>query len=281
VVGGRARPAAVRGVFYSADPDALRAQVEWCFKHPVGPGRLPAPWGTGRVMALVVPHAGLAYSGPVAAHAYLRLAGARRPGVVVVIGPDHNGAGPPSALSPEEHWQGPLGDVTTYHPVKDALQQGGIPMDARGHRREHCIEVQLPFLQYMGYDGPVVPIVMADQDAATVEHLTGALAAVLAGQDAVLVASTDLSHYLPHERAVETDRIVLEALASGDGGRLLREVRQGGITMCGVGPAAAVLDAARRLGSVRVEILRYSTSGEVSGERGAVVGYVAAAAEAV
>lgn len=281
MAGGRTRPAAVSGVFYCADPDALRGQVEWCFRHPLGPGRLPAPWGTGRVMVLVVPHAGLAYSGPVAAHAYLRLAGARRPGVVVVVGPDHSGAGPPSALCPEERWQGPLGDVSTHHPVKDALQKNGIPMDARGHRREHSIEVQLPFLQYMGYDGPVVPIVMADQGVTSVEHLTCALAASLAGHDAVLIASTDLSHYLPHQRAVESDRIALEALASGEGARLLGEVRRGGITMCGVGPVAVVLDAARRLGAGRVEILRYSTSGEVSGEVGAVVGYVAASSEAV
>lgn len=280
MAGGRARPAAVSGAFYSADPGGLRRQVEWCFRHPLGPGRLPAPWGTGRVLALVVPHAGLTYSGPVAAHAYLRLSEARRPEVVVVIGPDHGGAGPPSALSPEEYWQGPLGEVPTDHPVKDALARVGIPLDARGHRSEHSIEVQLPFLQFMGYDGPVVPIVMADQDAATVEHLAVALVSALAGRDAVLIASTDLSHHLPHERAVLADRIALEALASGDGGRLLREVRHRGVTMCGAGPAAAVLEAARRLGCGRVEILQYSTSGEVSGEMDAVVGYVAAVVEA-
>lgn len=280
MVGGHVRPSAAKGIFYSADPAGLRAQVERCFCHPVGPGRLPASWGTHRMVALVVPHAGLAYSGPVAAHAYLRLAEARRPGVVVVIGPDHRGAGSPVALSPEECWQGPLGKVPTVHPVKDALKRAGIPLDGRGHSREHSVEVQLPFLQFMGYDGPVVPLVMADQDAATVELLACALIAALPGRDAVLIASTDLSHQLPHERAVEQDRFVLGALASGDGHQLLREVRRRGITMCGAGPAAAVLEAARRLGCGHVEILRYSTSGEVSGELGAVVGYVAAAVEA-
>ncbi len=280
MAGGRARPTAVRGVFYSADPSGLRRQVEWCFRHPVGPGRLPVPWGTGWVRALVVPHAGLIYSGPVASHAYLRLAEARRPEVIVVIGPDHRGAGSPVALSPQECWQGPLGEILTDHPVKDALHRGGVPLDDRGHRQEHSIEVQLPFLQFMGYHGPVVPIVMADQDAATVEHLACALVAALQGHDAVLIASTDLSHHLPHERAVEVDRIALEALAFGDGGCLLREVRRHGITMCGVGPAAAVLEAARRLGCGGVEVLRYSTSGDVCGEVDTVVGYVAAAVEA-
>lgn len=277
---GCVRRAAVVGAFYCADPGDLIRQVEWCFCHPVGPGRLPVPWGVRRVRALVVPHAGLIYSGPVAAHAYLRLAESRRPEVIVVTGPDHSGAGPPAAVSPEERWQGPLGEVLTDHPIKDSLRRSGVPLDSRGHRHEHSIEVQLPFLQFLGYDGAVVPIVMADQDAATVEHLAHALVVALQDQDAILIASTDLSHHLPHKRAVEVDRVALEALASGDGLRLLQDVARNRITMCGVGPAAAVLEAARRLGCGCVEVLRYSTSGDVTGELDAVVGYVAAAVEA-
>lgn len=275
---GLVRAPAVSGVFYDADPGGLRRQVEGCFRHPVGPHRLPSPWGSGRVRALVVPHAALAYSGPVAAHAYLRLAEARHPAVIVVVGPDHHGAGPPVAVAPEEEWATPLGMVTTAHPVKEALTRMGVPADARGHRREHSVEVQLPFLQVLGYHGAVVPVVMADQEVGAVRHLAAALAAALGALEAVLIASTDLSHYLPHERAVETDRFALAALASGDGERLLREVRAREITMCGVGPAAAVLEAVRLLGGGAVEVLRYATSGEVSGERDAVVGYVAAAA---
>ncbi len=279
MVGGRVRPSAVRGVFYDADPRRLRRQVEGCFVHPLGPGRVPAAWGARRIVGLVVPHAALEYSGPVAAHAYLRLAEASRPEAIVVIGPDHRGAGPGVALSPDERWEGPLGEVPTEHPVREDLRRRGIPLDARGHRHEHSVEVQLPFLQFIGYDGPVVPIVMADQDAATVRHLSQALAAAVADGNVVMIASTDLSHYLPHEHAVRTDRIALEALVSGDGERLLREVRACGITMCGAGPVAAVLEAARRLGPARVEILRYCTSGDVAGGSDAVVGYAAATIE--
>lgn len=279
VAGGSQRPPAVSGTFYEADPQRLRRQVQECFEHPVGPGRLPRPWGSRPLRALVVPHAGLRYSGPVAAHAYLRLAEGPIPQVLVIIGPDHYGLGSPVAAAPEARWLTPLGEVDTDHPAKAALAARHIALDGRGLRHEHSVEVQLPFLQVLGYRGPVIPVVMADQEPATALRLAEILAEVLAGQEAVMIASTDLSHYLSHEEAVAADRIVLDALAACDGRRLQEDVRQQGITMCGVGPAAAVLEAGRRLGGTRVEVLRYATSGEVAGGRDRVVGYVAASLE--
>ncbi|MDR7418546.1 MAG: AmmeMemoRadiSam system protein B [Armatimonadota bacterium] len=274
------RPPAVSGLFYDDDPERLRRQVRACYAHPVGPGRQPAPWGHRQVVGLVVPHAGFAYSGPVAAHAYLRLSEAAAPEVVVIIGPDHAGRGSAVALAPQARWQTPLGDVTTDHPVKAALHRRGIPLDGRGHASEHSVEVQLPFLQMLGYDGPVLPIVMARQDLETAMVLAEALAASLAGLKATLIASTDLSHYLPHVRAVDADRPVLEALERGDAGGLLGVVERGRITMCGAGPAAVVLEVGRRLGATRRAVLRYATSGETGGSRDSVVGYVAASFEA-
>jgi AmmeMemoRadiSam system protein B len=232
------------------------------------------------VSALVVPHAALPYSGPVAAHAYLRLAEARSPRVIVIVGPDHYGLGPSIAVAPQDRWTTPLGEVETDHPVKEAMLQHGLPADGRGHQGEHCIEVQLPFLQSIGYKGAVIPILMADQEVETVVRLAGILTETLADAEATMIASTDLSHYLPHDRAVKTDRVVLSALAQGDGRHLLSEVRRHAVTMCGVGPAAAVLDAAGRLGGGAVEVLCYATSGEIGGDREAVVGYVAAVVEA-
>jgi AmmeMemoRadiSam system protein B len=271
-----ARRPAASGTFYDDRPDGLRRQVEWCYDHAVGPGRRPAPWGRHRVVGLIVPHAGLVYSGPVAAHAYLRLSESPRPPVVVIVGPDHSGRGPAVALAPEARWQTPLGEVATDHPVKAALQRRGIPLDGRGHAGEHCVEVQLPFLQMLGYDGPVLPIVMADQHLQTVMTVAEALGASLAGLDAVVIASTDLSHYLPWAQAVATDRLVLDALARGDAAHLLDVVARARITMCGAGPAAVVLDVGRRLGVTRRTVLRYATSGEMGGGRGSVVGYAAA-----
>ena len=232
-------------------------------------------------MALLVPHAALFYSGPVAAHAYLRLAEGREPAVIVIVGPDHHRVGPAVAVAPHARWRTPLGDVTTDHPVKDALRRRGIALDARGHRSEHSVEVQLPFLQLLGFHGPVVPVVMAEHDLDAVWDLAGAIASAAGDREVVLIASTDLSHYLPHDQAVQADRAVLDALASGDGRRLLDVVGHRPEGMCGAGPAAAVLEAARRLGGGRVEVLRYATSGEVGGERDSVVGYAAAVVGAV
>ncbi len=274
------RPAAVSGLFYEADASRLRRQVERCFEHPYGPGRRPGPAGHRRVRALVVPHAALLYSGPVAAHAYLHLAEATPPAVIVIVGPDHFGSGPPVALAPHDRWATPLGEVETNHPVKEELRRLGLPADGRGHLREHSIEMQLPFLQVIGCRGTVIPIAMANQETDTTVHLADLLVVALAGVDATIIASTDLSHYLPHERAVAIDQVVLTALASGDGLRLLDEVRRHAITMCGAGPVAAVLEAARRLGCGPVEILRYATSGDIGGDRRSVVGYVAAALDA-
>jgi hypothetical protein len=277
---GGVRLPAVSGTFYSRDPARLRSEIEACFRHPVGPGRDPRPWGERRLIGMLVPHAGLCYSGPVAAHAYLRLAEARRPAAVVIVGPDHWGRGPATAVSGAARWRTPLGDVETEHQIKTALRARGIPADDRGHAAEHSVEVQLPFLQVLGYAGPVIPIVMAAQDTHTVHVLAEALAQTVDGQDVTLVASSDLSHYLPHDRAVVVDRLILDALTSGDARRVLDVVATQSLTMCGAGPAAVVLEAGRRLGAGKPAVLRYATSGETGGDRDRVVGYTAAALEA-
>jgi AmmeMemoRadiSam system protein B len=277
---GSVRAPAVAGAFYEADPARLRSQVEWCFDHRIGPQARPRPWGHRRVIGLVVPHAGLMYSGPVAAHAYLCLAGSVAPEVVVIVGPDHYGLGSPIAVAPHRAWRTPLGEVRVDHPAKTALAERGLAQDGRGHAHEHSVEVQLPFLQYLGYGGCVIPVVMAAQDRATVRRLADALAAVGAGLAVTLVASTDLSHYLPHERAVAADRPILDALLAGDGEMLLEVVARQRLTMCGAGPAAAVLEACRRLGATSFRLLRYATSGDTGGGYDSVVGYAAAALEA-
>jgi AmmeMemoRadiSam system protein B len=277
---GDTRPPAVSGAFYEDTPASLRRQVQWCFDHPVGPGRRPHPWGNRRVIGLIGPHAGLMYSGPVAAHAYLRLAEARRPEVIVIIGPDHHGRGAAVSVAPEARWRTPLGEVATEHALKTRLAAHGLPLDARGHAHEHAVEVHLPFVQCLGYDGAVVPIAMAAQDAGWVYRLARALTAAADEMDVVVIASTDLSHFLPHAQAVQTDRQVLDAILSGDGATLLELVTRERITMCGSGVAAVTLEVARRLGASRVEILRYATSRETGGDPGRVVGYAAVVLEA-
>jgi hypothetical protein len=170
--------------------------------------------------------------------------------------------------------------VATEHPIKTALVARGVPADDRGHVFEHSVEVQLPFLQVLGYSGPVIPVVMAAQDSHVVHTLAEALVEAVRGQDVTLIGSSDLSHYLPHDRATVADRMILDALTTGDALRLLDVVATEGLTMCGVGPAAVVLEAGRRLGAARPAVLRYATSAQTGGDRSSVVGYAAASLEA-
>ncbi|MHB1132725.1 MAG: AmmeMemoRadiSam system protein B [Chloroflexota bacterium] len=276
---GAIRDAAVAGSFYAAAPAALRAQVEAAFLHRHGPGHLPevAAEGPRRLAGIVVPHAGFVYSGPIAAHAYAALAADGAPEVAVLVGPNHWGLGPAVSVSLAVAWRTPLGAAPVAREVAEAVLAelpDAAPSEA-AHEREHSLEVQLPFLQYLyGERLSVVPIAMGDQRPAMAEALGRALAAALAGRNAVIVASTDLSHYESQRAAEAQDRLVLDAILAADTARLL-SLAPHQVSACGPGPVVAALLAARALGAERVHLLKYATSGDVSGDTSRVVGYAA------
>lgn len=268
---------AFAGTFYAGDPDQLRRQIETCFRHPLGPG-LPPPVPAEparRLAGLVTPHAGYVYSGPVAAHAYAALGGDGRPDVVVLIGPNHYGLGPPVAVSPADYWLTPLGALAVDREVARATV-AALPEGSEsevGHYREHSLEVQLPFLQYLyGEAIRIVPISVGFHNLASAELLGRAVAAAVAGRDAVIVASTDLTHYQPHEVAMANDRKVLAAMGRMDAAGLLRLAPRE-VSMCGPAPVAAALVACRALGADEVSLLKHATSGEVTGDLNEVVAY--------
>lgn len=289
------RRPAVAGGFYEDDPGALRAQVEGCFTHALGPGRLPAAPARGprSLRALVVPHAGLTYSGPIAAHAYAALAGDGLPEVVVLVGPNHTGIGGLADLSSED-WLTPLGTMKQHGALRKALEGGAVQPGDAAHAGEHSLEVQLPFLQWLalraGREVSFVPLVMGLQDETTCEEVAEAVVRGVqhTGVDALLVASSDLMHAGPSYRvapprgqradhfAREQDERALQVIAALEPWKLLDEVRRRDITMCGAGPVAAVLEAARRLGATRAEVLAHATSYDVQPHH-SCVGYAAVA----
>lgn len=272
---------AVAGTFYPSHPGALREQLAAAYRHPLGPGEVPSvnPAGERRIVALVVPHAGYVYSGPVAAHAYAALAADGTPEVAVIVGPNHHGLGPGVAISTVDGWQTPLGTLPVARDVAQALQ-AALPWPTQGeiaHVREHSLEVQLPFLQGLYGDAvAIVPISIAEQTLEVAETLGRALAAVLAGRNAVIIASSDLTHYEPQAVAVAQDRAALDAMRSLDAARLL-EMAFRSASICGPGPVAATLIACRALGASQPEVLKYATSGDVAGDFRQVVGYAALA----
>ena len=271
------RAPAVAGQFYAGTASELRAQIDAAFEHPVGPGAVPTvESGTASIRGLVSPHAGYPYSGPVAAHGFARLAEAGRPEAVVLIGPNHSGYGSSIAISGADRWETPLGTVPVATELRNRLASApGLAVDESTHEGEHSLEVQVPFLQFL-YDEPVpiLPIVLTQQSAETVEQLQSALAEGLSG-DVLVLASTDLTHYEPTATAERLDRPILDAIEALDADAVVESARDGH-TMCGWGPTAATLSVSQARGATAGEILTYATSGDTAGSTDSVVGYVSA-----
>ncbi|RLC91663.1 MAG: AmmeMemoRadiSam system protein B [Chloroflexi bacterium] len=271
------RRSAVAGTWYAGTAVALRRQIEDCFMHGLGPGLLPGgPRSTKRrVLGLVSPHAGYMFSGPVASHGYLKLASEPRPHTVVIVGPNHSGLGADVAVSREDRWQTPLGDVEVDAAAAGAVVSGShwAEWDDLAHAREHSAELQLPFLQYIYGEGfQVVVIAMLVQNLEVSQDVGKAIAASLKGKDGLVVASSDFSHYEVRSVARRKDNLAIEAILSLEPRRLAEAVVKHDISMCGPGPVMAMLTACKELGATSAELLRYATSGDITGDA-QVVGY--------
>ncbi len=273
----RDRHPSVSGSFYEADPAALESQMRWCFLHKVGPGKLPPKSATAerKVCALISPHAGYIYSGPVAAHGFFEVSKERPPETVVLIGPNHTGIGAAVSVWDGGDWLTPLGRVRVDQEVSRAIaKSGAAEPDSGAHEYEHSVEVQIPFLQYVfGSAFRIVPICMMLQDFETSRELGEAIAAALKGRSTLLIASTDFSHYVPYKLAYDLDALVIEAILKMEPKNVEDVVRSKEITMCGPGPVMAVMTASLSLGADRCRKLCYATSGDTSGPKGDVVGY--------
>ena len=270
----------VAGSFYPRDPQRLRSDIEDCFRHTLGPGRLPAKGEKPRtITALVCPHAGYMYSGPVAAHSYLALSEEKAPETAIILCPNHTGHGSAVSLMGEGYWETPLGRMKIDQDLSKAIfkASGMIDMDESAHQYEHSIEVQLPFLQYLyGSSINIIPICMGFQDLETSRNVGEAVAEAAKDRNTVIIASTDMTHQEPQQSAARKDRLVLDAVEAMDEEKVQEVVRVNRMTMCGYGPVSAALVASKRLGADRAEILSYHTSGDITGDRGAVVGYASA-----
>jgi len=266
------------GTFYEGSQQSLKAQIESCFKHELGPGALPkvVDKSLKSVVGLVSPHAGYMYSGPVAAHGFYRLAEAGKPDVVVLFGPNHTGSGSALAVMKEGLWRTPLGDVEIDSSTASLILNASdiIDVDDFAHAFEHSIEVQLPFLQFLyGSAFKFVPICFLMQDLQSSREVGLAVAKALEGKNALVIASTDMTHYEPQRSAEKKDKAAIEAVLKLDEERLYSTVEAYNMTMCGYGPTIAAVTAAKALGAKRAELLCYKTSGDVVGDYSAVVGY--------
>jgi AmmeMemoRadiSam system protein B len=267
----------VAGSFYPRKENELLISLQDSFNDRLGPGKTPVlvHGGTKNIFGLICAHAGYYYSGSAVAHSILALDGEDIYDAVVILGLNHRLAGYPIAASSDDYWRTPLGDIRVAYELNAKLMEmtDKIKCDNRAHMNEHSIEVQLPFIQYIMPNVPIVPISIGDARIADLQELGSALA-TLANQHRILfIASTDLTHYENQREARRKDAIAMDKIAAIDIDGLLTVVRKNGISMCGVLPTCTLLAAAKESGIKFGKILHYHTSGDVSGDLNRVVGY--------
>jgi MEMO1 family protein len=267
------RQPAVSGLFYPGSASELRKSVEEYLHDAVVPREL----ANENVRAIIVPHAGYIYSGQTAAYAY-NIVRDRKFDAVVIVGPSHRKYFRGISLYRGDAYRTPLGDVPIDTELRDDFvdENARIVLSDEGHIDEHSIEVQLPFLQLLLGEFHFIPVVMGDQTRSFVDTLARKLDEVLHRKNVLLVASTDLSHYYPYESAVNIDKGVIDSVTRYDQDGLMYRLEQRHVEACGGGPMVAVMQASKLLGCTKSTVLHYCNSGDVSGDKSAVVGYLAA-----
>lgn len=268
------RPSPIAGTWYESRPTRLAQQVDDHLD------RAQLPDLPGEVAAVIAPHAGHRYSGPVAGYAFAAVRG-RKYDLAAVIAPMHHFYTQPLLTTAHRAYATPLGEIPVdqeaVRELDDLLQENGLGLTPVANDPEHSLEIELPFLQ-RALAGPfsLLPVMVRSQDISVSQALGRALAKLLHGRNALLVASTDLSHFYPQETAEYLDREMLRRIESFDPPSIF-EAEQGGKGFaCGHAAVAAVLWAAKELGANQVKVLNYATSGEVTGDYSQVVGYGAA-----
>lgn len=274
------REPAQAGSFYEDTEGALRTQIQNCFLKPPGPCILPSvpTERDEKLVGLVAPHAGYMYSGSVAAHSYNRLASAGPRHTIVILGPNHTGLGSGISTMTTGEWSTPLGEVKVDTELAKEITGNSslIDVEDEAHKFEHSIEVQLPFLQFIyPRQFQFVPICMMLQDLETSKEVGEAVARAVSDKDVVLIASSDWTHYEPHDEAVRKDREALRAAIEMDPQKFQTTIEEKKVSACGYGPVTAVIHASRMLGAKNAQLLSYKTSGDVTGDKRAVVGYAA------
>ena len=274
----RIRPPAVAGMFYNLNPEMLRKQIKSCFEHKLGPKKIKEE----ELISAIVPHAGYVYSGPVAAWSYSRMKKAN----YIILGPNHTGIGSKFGVMKEGIWKTPLGSAKIEERVaKDLIDNCPLlEYDVLAHESEHSIEVQLPFLQYRFEDNfKFIPICVLNEFPSfdfleECKIVAETIANVIKKQKEkwIIIASSDFSHYIPYESAYSIDNYVIDAILRLDEKDFFSRLQEKNASVCGFGPIAIAMIAAKELGAKKGKLLKYATSGDVTFDKGAVVGYCSA-----
>jgi MEMO1 family protein len=274
------RKAMVAGSFYDADKESLSQQLKECFLHEIGPQKLPENLQKERkIIGVISPHAGFIFSGPIAAHHYLSLSYEKAPETIILFGPNHRGFGESISLMSSGYWETPLGNIE----IDEQLAKGIIDYDKnriikediKAHLLEHSIEVQLPFLQFIfpNYHFKIIPICIANQDLSVMDYLANTIFEATKEKSCLFIASSDFTHYEVQESAKRKDYEAIEKITNMDIQLFYKTIKHSGASICGPGPIAIVTNICKKYGIKKGQLLKYATSGDVSGMNEQVVGY--------
>jgi len=271
------REPAVAGLFYPFDPASLEKEIERSFLGDLGPGSLPEVNKNKleKPVGIISPHAGYMYSGQVASWGFYELAKLGTPDLFVLMGPNHTGFGARVGVWDKGEWETPLGAVSIHEEAARILLESSkhASVSYESHTREHSLEVQIPFIQYVFGNVPILPISLLDQSLSVVKDLSEALKKVLeAIPSTVVLASTDLNHYEDQQTTTNKDNLVIKMIEDMNVNGLYRVLEEYEVSMCGYGGVGVLLDM--KIGEPK--ILKHATSGDVSGDRLEVVGYMSA-----
>jgi AmmeMemoRadiSam system protein B len=264
-------------MFYPDNPVELRRSIEGAFINTrIGPGRLPPAPRRRKIFGIVSPHAGYIFSGAVAAHGFYEISSQLFENVVMV-GPNHYGIGSSVAMMHQGIWETPIGqtEINEVLAQKISKNSGIIDFDNFAHSKDHCLEVQLPFLQYLNKSAfKIVPIILILQGKETAMQLGSSIADSIADdENTILVASSDFTHYEPNEEAHRKDNELIKAILDLDITKFYTVLQRLNVSACGYGAIASIITAVKEMGATRGELLKYATSGDVTGDTNAVVGY--------
>lgn len=269
------RKPAVSGLFYPSKKEELLQTIKSLFlDSKFGPGALPPTREKARIYGIISPHAGYIYSGAVAASAFYEISSSNFD-TVVIIGPNHYGIGTEVGTMKEGIWITPIGktriDEALAREISDYCDI--VKFDPIAHSRDHCIEVQIPFLQYINEGATILPIILRNQDKNTSIELGKCLAKLIKNRNVMLIASSDLTHYEPNDRAYAKDTKLISSISRMNISHFYSVLENSRVTACGYGAIATVMSAAKEIGAVTGKLVRYATSGDITGDISSVVGY--------
>ena len=269
------RTPAVSGTFYPDGEKELKSLIHDCFTHPIGPGKIPPTNSEQKIYGVICPHAGFVYSGPVACHSFYSISSSASK-LAIITGPNHYGIGQSIASMIDASWKTPLGlvevDSESALELRDGLDI--LELDSFSHSKEHSIEVQVPMLQEtFSHEMKILPISLINQEQKTATKVGSAIAKIAQKKDALLIGSSDFTHYEENEFAHRQDLALIDPILKLDVDEFYKILYERKVTACGFGAIASTMIACKELGATEGKLLKYATSGDVSGDKSAVVGY--------